>query len=324
MANKPILFYTIEDVIEIGVKDIGIIIGPNKDQVMDSVKSVQWDANIEFIYQDAPRGLAHAILISEDFLGDDKFVMYLGDNIIRGGITQHANKFRALSPDSLILLTQVDEPQRFGVVEFDTQGRIKRLVEKPKVPPSNFALTGIYFFNSVIIEACKSIKPSWRDELEITDAIQWLLENGYHIEASFVDGWWKDTGKAEDILEANRLILDDIQARNEGIIKESRLFGRVVIDSGSTLENSTIKGPCIIGKDCKISNSYIGPYTSVNDGCTIESTEIEDSVIMGGCAIIKAGRILESLIGMNVTIKANSLKPLGNRFVVGDNSKIVI
>ena len=209
-------------------------------------------------------------------------------------------------------------------MEFDTQGRVKRLVEKPKVPPSNFALTGIYFFNPIIIEACKNINPSWRGELEITDAIQWLLENGYYIEASFVDGWWKDTGKAEDILEANRLILDDIQARNDGAMKDSRLFGRVIIGSGSIIENSTMKGPCIIGKDCKISNAYIGPYTSINDGCTIESTEIEDSVIMGGCSIIRAGRILESLIGMNVTIKANSLKPLGNRFVVGDNSKIVI
>lgn len=324
VANKPILFYTIEDVIDAGAQDIGIILGPNKDQVIDTVNSAGWDANIEFIYQGEPKGLAHAILVAEEFLGDEEFIMYLGDNIIKGGIAHHAEKFRDLDLDSLLLLTQVSEPQRFGVADFDNRGRLKRLIEKPEVPPSNFALVGIYFFKPIIIEACKSIKPSWRDELEITDAIQYLIDNGHRVEASKIDGWWKDTGKAEDILEANRLILDDMDFRNEGIMKNSKLFGRAVIGSGSIVENSSIKGPCIIGRNCKISDSYIGPYTSINDGCIIEGTEIEDSLVMSECSIVNAGRILESLIGKNVRIKENGSKPLGSKFIVGDNSDIAL
>lgn len=197
VANKPVLFYAIEDVIEAGIRDIGIIVGPNKEQVMETVNSVDWDAEIEFVYQGEPKGLAHAILVAEEFLDDEEFVMYLGDNILRDGIVTHAQRFKDLNPDSLILLTEVDEPQRFGVAELDENGRVKRLKEKPKVPPSNYALIGVYFFKPIIIEACKSIKPSWRNELEITDAIQWLIENGYRVEASIVEGWWKDTGKSK-------------------------------------------------------------------------------------------------------------------------------
>jgi len=322
VANKPILFYTMEDVIEAGAEEIGIIVGPNKEQVMETVKSADWDADIQFIYQSKPLGLAHAILIAEEFLGDEEFVMYLGDNVIKGGITRHAEKFWSLSPDSLVLLTEVEDPQRFGVAEFDDAGRVKRLVEKPKVPPSNFALAGIYFFKPAIIEACKSIKPSWRGELEITDAIQWLIDNGGRVEASKIEGWWKDTGKAEDILEANRLILDELVGKNEGVLTESKIFGRVEIGPGSSIENSIIKGPCIIGRGCKISNSYIGPYTSINDECEIEGTEMEDSIVMAGCSIVNASRIIESLIGKNVRIRENGEKPAGNKFIVGDNSEI--
>jgi len=324
VANKPILFYPIEDVIEAGAKDIGIILGPNKDQVMDTVNSAKWDANIEFIYQGEPKGLAHTIKIAENFLGDDEFIMYLGDNIIKGGITQHAQKFKSLRPEALVLLTQVEEPQRFGVAEFDESGGVKRLVEKPKVPPSNFALAGIYFFRPAIVEACRSIKPSWRNELEITDAIQWLIDSGRRVEASAVEGWWKDTGKAEDILEANRLILDEMKPSNQGGLVESKVFGRAVIGPGTLIENSTIKGPCIIGNNCRIVNSYIGPYTAINDGCTIQGTEIEDSVIMAGSSILNAGRILESLIGKNVRIQESGSRPVGNRFVVGDSSEIML
>jgi len=245
VANKPVLFYAIEDVIKVGIKDIGIIVGPNKEQVIETVRSANWDANIEFIYQGEPKGLAHAILCAEEFLDNEEFVMYLGDNILRDGIVEHANKFRKLNPDALILLTEVEEPQRFGVAELDENGRIKRLIEKPKVPPSNYALVGVYFFKPVIIEACKNIKPSWRNELEITDAIQWLIDNGYRVEASIVTGWWKDTGKPEDILEANRLILDDIRSKNEGKVENSRIMGRVVIERRVVIKDSVIKGPCI-------------------------------------------------------------------------------
>lgn len=324
VANKPILFYPMADVIEAGAEEIGIILGPNRDQVMDAVKSAEWDVDIEFIYQGEPKGLAHTILVAQKFLGDEEFIMYLGDNIIKGGITQHAERFRSLGPDAMVLLTQVDDPQRFGVADLDANGKVKRLVEKPKVPPSNFALAGIYFFDPIIIDACKSIKPSWRNELEITDAIQWLIDGGRRVEASLVEGWWKDTGKAEDIMEANRLILDDMLPRMEGVLNESRVFGRAAIGSGSIIDNSTIKGPCIIGKDCRIANSYIGPYTAINDGCVIEGTEIEDSVIMAGSALLNAGRILESLIGKNAKIQENGGRPVGKRFVVGDNSEIMI
>jgi glucose-1-phosphate thymidylyltransferase len=323
IANKPVLFYAIEDVIEAGAKDIGIIVGPNKEQVAETVMSEDWDANIEFLYQGDPRGLAQTILVAEDFLDDD-FVMYLGDNILKGGIVEHAERFHSLNPDSLVMLTQVADPQRFGVADIDDRGKIKRLVEKPNVPPSNYALVGIYFFKQVIIDACHQIKPSWRNELEITDAIQWLIENGYRVEASIVSSWWKDTGKPEDILEANRLILDDIMPKNMGTTDNSRIIGRAVIDLGTSISNSIVKGPCCIGKDCKVIDSYIGPYTSIGKGCQIKETEIEDSIIMDGSNIMNAGRIVESLVGRNVRIRESDGKPKGHRLIIGDNSEIML
>ncbi len=324
VANKPVLFYAIEDVIEAGIREIGIIVGPNKEQVIETVSSVDWNAEIEFIYQGEPKGLAHTIIVAEDFLGDDEFVMYLGDNILKDGIIDHAKRFKELDPDALILLTEVDEPQRFGVAELDANGKVIRLIEKPKVPPSNYALVGVYFFKPIIIEACKSIKPSWRNELEITDAIQWLIDNGYRVEASIVTGWWKDTGKPEDILEANRLVLDDIVARIEGKIENSKIMGRVVIEEGAIVESSVVKGPCVIGENARIRNAYIGPYTSIGNGCVVEETEIEDSVVMEDSVIKSGGRIVESLIGRNVRIERAKVKPSGHRFVVGDNSYVVL
>ncbi|AIY90160.1 glucose-1-phosphate thymidylyltransferase [Geoglobus acetivorans] len=324
VANKPVLFYAIEDVIEAGVDEIGIITGPNREQVMETVRSAEWDAEITFIHQGDPKGLAHAILVAEEFLGDDEFVMYLGDNILRDGIVEHAQKFRENDPDSLILLTEVDDPTRFGVAELDENGNVVRLVEKPKVPPSNFALVGIYFFKPVILEACKSIKPSWRNELEITDAIQWLIENGYSVEASIVRGWWKDTGKPEDILEANRLILDDIRESISGEVVDSAIIGRVVVEDGAKVMNSTIKGPCIIGRNARIENAYIGPYTAVGNGCMVRDTEIEDSVVLDESVIENAGRIVESLIGRGVRIRKGNSRPSGHRFVIGDNSELTL
>ena len=321
IANKPVLFYAIEDVIEAGADEIGIILGPNKEQVVDTVHTRSWPVPIRFIYQGDPKGLAHTILVAEDFLDDD-FVMYLGDNILRDGIVLHGESFRKQGSDASVLLTEVEDPQRFGVADLNPDGSIRRLVEKPKVPPSNFALVGVYFFKPSIIEACKAIKPSWRNELEITDAIQWLIEQGRKVDASFVKGWWKDTGKPEDILEANRLRLDDIEAKNEGKIVSTPLIGRVMIESGTEIERSVIKGPCIIGKDCAICDTYIGPYTSIGDGCRICGTEIEDTIIMDGSAIDRAGKIVESLIGRNVRIREGLTLPKGSRLIVGDNSEI--
>ena len=322
VANKPILFYAIEDVIEVGAKEIGIIVGPNKEQVMETVKSTDWDAEIDFIYQGEPKGLAHAILVAEDFL-DDEFVMYLGDNILREGIVEHAKKFKENKHDASIMLTEVENPQQFGVADINENGTIKKLVEKPEVPPSNLALVGIYFFKPVILEACKSIKPSWRNELEITDAIQWLIDNGYKVGWTKVNGWWKDTGKPEDILEANRLILDDIQTRNEGNAKNSKIIGRVIIEKGAEIKESTVKGPSLIGRDCLVRNSYIGPYTSIGNECVIEDTEIEDAIVMDRSEIIGGERIIESLIGKEVKIKRKADLPNGKKLIVGDHSEIV-
>ncbi|HON36685.1 MAG TPA: glucose-1-phosphate thymidylyltransferase [Methanothrix sp.] len=321
VANRPVLFYAIEDVIEAGAEEIGIILGPNKEQVMETVRSVDWPVPIRFIYQGEPKGLAHTILVAEDFLDED-FVMYLGDNILRDGIVNHEKRFRATNSSASVLLTPVDDPQRFGVADLNPDGSIRRLVEKPKEPPSNFALVGVYFFTPTIIQACKSITPSWRNELEITDAIQWLIEHGYKVDASFVEGWWKDTGKPEDIFDANRLILDDIDGRCEGEVEESRILGRVVMEKGARIIRSVVKGPCIIGERSTISDSYIGPYTSIGIGCRISGTEIEDSIVMDESSILNAGKVVESLIGRNVRIRECDSLPRGSRLIVGDNSDI--
>ena len=325
VANKPVLFYAIEDVIEAGIHDIGIIVGPNKEQVMETVKRVNWDADIEFIYQGEPKGLAHAIKVARDYLGDDDFVMYLGDNILREGIVEHLKHFKEGNFDASILLQEVPNPHQFGVAELSEDGKtIRRLVEKPKVPPSNLALVGIYFFKPVIHEAVRNIKPSWRNELEITDAIQWLIDHGYRVGWTKVTGWWKDTGKPEDILDANRLILDDIKT-DVRIHTNARIHGRVVIGEGTVIdENTVIKGPVVIGKNVRIMNSYIGPYTSIGDNVVIENTEIEDSIILEGSEIRNAGRIVESLIGRGVKIINGTSHPFGRKLVIGDNSRLIL
>lgn len=325
VANKPVLFYTIEDVIEAGIHEIGIIVGPNAEQVKKTVLSREWDAEIEFIYQGEPKGLAHAILVARDYLGDDDFVMYLGDNILREGIVKHLEHFKKGNFDASILLQEVPNPQQFGVAELSEDGKtIKRLVEKPKVPPSNLALVGIYFFKPVIHEAVRNIKPSWRNELEITDAIQWLIDHGYRVGWTKVTGWWKDTGKPEDLLDANRLILDDIKTDIQ-ISTNARIHGRVVIGEGTVIdENTVIKGPVVIGKNVRIINSYIGPYTSIGDNVIIENTEIEDSIILEGSEIRNAGRIVESLIGRGVKIINGTSHPFGRKLVIGDNSRLIL
>jgi len=326
VANKPILFYAIEDVIEAGIKDVGIIVGSNKEQVMETVNNANFDAEITYIEQDAPRGLAHAVLIAEDFIGDDPFVMYLGDNILKEGIIKHAENFRKKKFDASIMLTEVDNPEEFGVAELREDGSVKQLIEKPEKPPSNLALVGIYFFDHAIYEAVKNIKPSGRNELEITDAIQWLIDNRYGVTASVVNGWWKDTGKPEDILHANRLVLDDLttKIKEKGEVK-GEIRGRVLIDGGTKVnENSVIKGPAVIGMDCVIKDGYIGPYTSIGNNCEIINSEVEDSVVMDGAKLINAGNIVDSMIGRGAVIEKNKSLPKGNKFIVGDNSWVRI
>jgi glucose-1-phosphate thymidylyltransferase len=324
VANKPILFYAIEDVIEAGIRDIGIVVGPNKEQVMEIVNNANFDAEITFIQQDAPRGLAHAVLISEDFIGGEPFVMYLGDNILKEGIIKHAENFRKKNFDASIMLTEVRNPEEFGVAELSENGSVKRLIEKPEKPPSNLALVGIYFFNHPIHEAVKNITPSWRNELEITDAIQWMIDKEYDVDASVVSGWWKDTGKPEDILDANRLILDDLTTEIRGEV-EGEIRGRVSTGIGTKVnEDSVIKGPALIGRDCVIKGSYIGPYTSIGNNCEIINSEVEDSVVMDGAMLINAGNIVDSMIGRGAVIEKNKNLPKGNKFIIGDNSWVRI
>ena len=326
VANKPVLFYGIEALKEAGITDIGIVVGDTKDEIREAVgDGSRFGVKITYIEQDAPLGLAHAVKISEDFLKKDSFVMYLGDNVLKKGITSLVREFEEKSPNSLILLTEVPDPQMFGVAELE-DGKIVNLVEKPKEPKSNLALVGVYMFDFHIFEAVKAIKPSWRDELEITDAIQYLVEHGYEVHPHTVSGWWKDTGKIEDILEANRLILEGMAGKNEGDIDaDSKVNGEVLIEKGVVVRNSTIRGPAIIGAETVIIDSYIGPFTSIQNNCRIEKTELENSIVLEGSEICDVGsRIDESLIGRGVKIYKCPPKPSVYRFMVGDKSEIGI
>lgn len=326
VANKPVLFYGIEALKEAGIEDIGIIVGETKDEIKQATgDGTRWDLNITYIEQEAPLGLAHAVRISEGFLEGEPFVMYLGDNILKSGITSLVEEFQRKKPNSLILLTEVSNPQMFGVAELE-EGRVVRLVEKPKKPASNLALVGVYMFDNHIFEAVKAIRPSWRNELEITDAIQYLVEHGYEVHPHLVTGWWKDTGKIEDILEANRLILETVTGSNQGHIDDaSRINGQVVIEQGVVVKNSIIRGPAIIGKDSQITDSYVGPFTSIQNNCKIVRTEIEHSIVLEKSEIVEVGsRIDESLIGREVKIFKCPPKPSVYRFMVGDKSEIGI
>jgi len=325
VGNKPVLFYAIEDLIEAGIDDIGIIVGPNKEQVMETVESKSWSANIEFIHQIEPKGLAHAIIVAEQFLEGQPFVMYLGDNLLKEGVVEHVSNFLDSNSEASILLTEVPNPQEFGIAKLNDKNEIVQLIEKPKNPPSNLAVIGIYLFRPAIFQAVKEIKPSWRNQLEIVDAIQWLIDNDYRVESAFVQGWWKDTGKPEDIIHANRLVLDEIEeTKNFGTLENSKINGRVIIEENTIVKNSTVKGPVIIGKNCNVANSYIGPYTSIGDGCEIANTEIEDSVVMEGTKINGIKRIVESLIGRGAEIIRNDALPEGHKLVIGDNSRVRI
>jgi len=324
VANKPILFYGLEYLKEAGIEDIGIIVGDTEDEIREAVgDGSNWGVKVTYIRQEAPLGLAHAVLTAADYLGDTPFVMYLGDNLIKEGIAAFVDEFRRKDVDALILLAQVTEPQRFGVARLEGS-RVVELVEKPKEPPSDLALVGAYMFKPVILEASRAIKPSWRDELEITDAIQYLIDHGHRVEAHIINGWWKDTGYLEDLLEANRMILEGIEPLCEGSIdNESKVDGRVVVEEGAEIVRSILRGPAIIGRGSRIADSYIGPFTSIYYGVTVEGSELEYSIVMENSSIINIpGRVEDSLIGKNVEISRSPARPKTFRFVLGDNSRI--
>jgi glucose-1-phosphate thymidylyltransferase len=279
---------------------------------------------ITYILQDEPAGLAHAVLTAEPFLGDSPFVMYLGDNLLQGGIRDLVEAFDANRPDALILLTPVADPEHYGVAELEN-GKVVRLVEKPSQPKTDLALVGVYMFNPSVHDAARAIEPSARGELEITDAIQYLVDQGRRVDPHVVRGWWKDTGRLDDMLAANRLVLETIDGRVDGELSSSQVDGRVVIEAGARLERSTVRGPAIIGARARLTDCYIGPYTAVGEGCVIENAEVEHSILLAGSAVRNlAGRMESSLLGRNVTIGRDHRQPRAYRFLVGDNSEIGI
>jgi len=325
IANKPALFYGIEAIRDCGIKDIGIIIGETGEDIKSELREgSRWGVNISYIEQKEALGLAHAVSVACDFLGEDKFLMYLGDNLLKNGIESYADKFIQGNYNAFVLLTEVEDPRQFGVAELE-RGRVVRVVEKPKEPVSNLALIGVYFFDKNVHQAIKSIKPSARGELEITDAIQWMIDKDYKVGAKVIKGWWKDTGRPDDILEANRLILEDIErdVKKGCACEDSEILGRVKIGEGVNIVNSKIVGPVIIGNKVKINNSYIGPFTTLSDGVEVKKSEIEYSVILEDTKInnIK-GRFHGCLIGKGVEIFRSRVRPRNYKFILGDHSKV--
>jgi glucose-1-phosphate thymidylyltransferase len=327
VANKPVLFYGIEAMASAGIEQIGIIIAPETgDEIRQAAgDGSQFGVEITYVVQEEPAGLAHAVLTAEPFLGDSPFVMYLGDNLLQGGITDLVDAFREHEPDALILLTPVPDPQNYGVAEVDPGGAVVRLVEKPPEPASDLALVGVYMFTPLIHEAARAIEPSGRGELEITDAIQYLLDTGRRVEPHIVQGWWKDTGRLDDMLEANRLILDTLLPAVEGELVDSQVEGRVVVAPGARLERATVRGPAIIGEGAVLRDAYVGPYTAIGPGCVIEDAEVEHSILLENSSVRGlAGRMESSLLGKNVGISRDARQPRAFRFMVGDNSEISI
>lgn len=327
IANKPILYYAIEGVVNAGIKQIGIVVNADSDEVQKAIgDGSRWGVKITYIPQEAPLGLAHVVKISEKFIGKDDFIFYLGDNMVVGGVKRFIKEFKKSKYNCWLTLAKVKDPERFGVPEINDRGRIIRIEEKPKKPKSNYAVAGIYIYDSNIFKACNSIKPSARGELEISDAHQWLIDHKYKVGYSEITGWWKDTGKPIDLLEANRLVLDNQETRIEGEADaQSTVVGKVVIEKGTKIINSVIRGPVIIGQNCIIENSYIGPFTSIGDRTIVRNSEVEYSILLQDCKILSVKiRIEGSLLGNDVEIVEANGKPHVHRFMIGDQSRVEI
>jgi glucose-1-phosphate thymidylyltransferase len=325
VANKPVLFRVIEAIRDAGISDIGIVIGDTAEEIKRAVgPGDQFKVNITYIPQDAPLGLAHAVKISEDFLGSDRFVMFLGDNVIQGGISPLIAQFANSDYNSQIVLTAVDQPQQYGVAQLGEHGQIIQLIEKPKEPPSNLALVGIYMFDAHIFEAVKAIKPSWRGELEITDAIQWLVDQKYNVHPYIHTGWWIDTGKPRDMLEANSLVLEELTPAIEGTVDHtSEVDSRVTVEPGAEIINSVVRGPAIIGRETRIVNAYVGPFTSIYHHCLVENAEISRSIVLEHSQLRNINRRIEdSLIGRHVVVHRSPMRPRAYKFTLGDHSQL--
>jgi glucose-1-phosphate thymidylyltransferase len=326
VANKPILFYVLEQIKEAGITDIGIVISPEtspgiKEAMGDGSR---WDAQVTYILQHEPLGLAHAIKTARDFLGNSPFLMFLGDNLIQGGISQFVEQFKSNSPDALILLKPVKETYLFGIAELDEMGKVCYIEEKPRHPRSNLAVIGVYIFSPLVHEAIAHIKPSWRGELEITDTIQRLIDTGKNVQSYILDGWWLDTGKKDDLLEANRVVLDDFLKRDiKGEIDaRSQVVGRVEVGEKTKIENSTIRGPVSIAEECHIKNSFIGPFTSIGNNTVIENSSIEHSVILENCRILNIERLADSIVGKGTEVVRQEQGFKALRLFLGDDARV--
>ena len=332
VANKPVLFYGLEQMAEAGIVEVGMVVGDTAEEIREAVgDGSEWGLKVTYLPQEAPLGLAHCVLIAREFLGEDDFVMYLGDNLLRQGVKGFVEQFEAdgrigtgsKPAVAQILLARVPDPQRFGVAEIGPDGEVLRLVEKPVEPPSDLALVGVYLFDPTIHEAVRAIEPSARGELEITDAIQWLLDSGHRVHHQIVDGWWIDTGKLDALLEGNRLILETLDQRIDGSVDaESKIEGRVVVCEGAEVVASTIRGPVIIGAGTRIEHSFVGPFTSIAERCQVVRSEIEHSVILGDSRIVDIPRVEDSLIGKQVVVTRSARRPRANRFMLGDHSQV--
>jgi glucose-1-phosphate thymidylyltransferase len=339
VANKPILFYGLEAVADAGIKEVGLVVGDTAEEVRAAVGDGScWGLSVTYLSQAAPLGLAHAVLIARDFLGDDDFVMYLGDNLLKQSLHDFVVRFEAEraqamapplgstpheGPSAQILLKAVPDPHRFGVAELAVDGSVVRLLEKPAQPPSNLALVGVYLFSPRVHDAVAAIRPSGRGELEITDAIQWLIDRGLGVRAEVLEGWWIDTGKLTPLLEANRLLLETIDRRIDGDVDEvSEVDGRVVVETGARVVRTRIRGPAVIGAGTTLVDAFIGPFSAVGRRCRVEASEIEHSVIMDDCQVIRAGRLEDSLLGDQVEVTRSDRRPRATRLMVGDHSQV--
>ena len=329
VANKPILFYGIEAMVAAGITEIGVIVGDTRDEVTAALgDGARWGAAITYIPQDAPLGLAHCVLIAREFLGDDDFVMYLGDNLLEQDLAAFVEAFEAAragaeQPAAQILLKRVPDPHRFGIASLDDAGNVVALVEKPADPPSDLALVGVYLFTARVHDAVAAIEPSPRGELEITDAIQWLIDAGEVVRCEQLAGWWIDTGKLTPLLEANRLLLEKLETRIDGEVDErSVVDGRVVVEAGAKIVNSTLRGPVAIGAGTRVEDSFIGPFSAVGAGCAVESSEIEHSVVMDRSQIIEIARLEDSLIGSDAVVQRTKRRPRALRLMVGDHCQV--
>ncbi len=325
VANKPILFYALEAIAHAGIADVGVIVGDTAEEVVDALgDGSAWGLRVTYIPQEAPLGLAHAVKIAEEFIGGEPFVMYLGDNLIAEGVTSFTQEFRANPSDAQILLAHVPNANHFGVAELAEDGSVVSLVEKPENPASDLALVGVYLFGPAIFEAVNAIEPSARGELEITDAIQWLIDHERSVRPHVIDGWWKDTGRLEDMLEANRIMLDTLapvlhSEPGDGAV----LHGRVSVGEGTTIVDSVVRGPAIIGDGCTVRDAYIGPYSAIGDGCEVAGSEIEHSIMLAGSRLENLGsRLTDSLLGVNAVVRRTPGHVSAARVMIGDNSEV--